>query len=101
MAITGWGNFRPLSGATADGRWELCERGSGACGGPIRPGKAGNFLRGIIGLAGLRMRARISACVIWAGASRRNTGRILTERYRGFRATCNSPSPQRIAAQAV
>ena len=29
----------------------------------------------------------------WAVASRRNTGRILTERYRGFRATCNSPFP--------
>jgi hypothetical protein len=24
MAITGWREFRPLSGATADGHWELC-----------------------------------------------------------------------------
>ena len=33
-----------------------------------------------------------------AVASRRNTGRILTERYRGFRATCNnSPYPLRPA----
>ena len=35
----------------------------------------------------------LTACDYVAVASRRNTGRILTERYRGFRATCNSPSP--------
>ena len=35
----------------------------------------------------------LTACDYVAVASRRNTGRILTERYRGFRATCNLPSP--------
>ena len=34
----------------------------------------------------------LTACDYVAVASRRNTGRILTERYRGFRATYNSPS---------
>jgi hypothetical protein len=43
----------------------------------------------------------LTACDYVALASRRNTGRILIERYRGFRATCNSPFPQRIAAQAL
>jgi hypothetical protein len=38
MAITGWREFPAFVGAAADGHWELCECGSGACGGPIRPG---------------------------------------------------------------
>ena len=42
-----------------------------------------------------------AACDYVALASRRNTGRILTERYRGFRATCNSPSPLRPAVMAI
>ena len=43
----------------------------------------------------------LTACDYVAVASRRNTGRILTERYRGFRATCNSPRAARFANGAV
>jgi hypothetical protein len=70
MAITEWRGISGLCrGATADGHWELCECGSGACGGPIRPGKAGtgNCLRGIIGpprRRGVGLRLRVGRSTI-------------------------------------
>ena len=113
------GDFRHFVTAITGGGWVLCEvkalsHGTkGQSNGYHRFGYCRrDRIRRLVGLYGYAVEAweggcacgvgpDLTACDYVALASRRNTGRILTERYRGFRATCNSRSPQRIAAQAV
>ena len=112
-------DFRHFVTAITGGGWVLCEvkvvsHGTkGQSNGYHRFGYCRrDRIRRLVGLYGCAVEgweggcacgvgSDLTACDYVAVASRRNTGRILTERYRGFRATCNSPSPLRPAVMAI
>ena len=78
---TGWRD-NPMR----DHRFGYCRRDRIRC----LVGLSGCAVKGWEGGCACGVRPDLTACDYVALASRRNTGRILTERYRGFRATCNS-----------
>ena len=104
------GDFRHFVTAITGGGWVLCEvkaLSHGTKGQSNGYHRFGYYrrdrIRRLVGLYGYAVEAweggcacgvgsDLTACDYVALASRRNTGRILTERYRGFRATYNSPS---------
>ena len=104
-------DFRHFVTAITGGGWVLCEvkaLSHGTKGQSNGYHRFGYYrrdrIRRLVGLYGCAVEgweggcacgvgSDLTACDYVAVASRRNTGRILTERYRGFRATCNSPSP--------
>jgi hypothetical protein len=103
-------DFRHFVTAITGGGWVLCEvkaLSHGTKGQSNGYHRFGYYrrdrIRRLVGLYGCAVEgweggclcgvgSDLTACDYVALASRRNTGRILTERYR-FRATCNSPFP--------
>src|SRR6476620_600629 len=106
-------DFRHFVTAITGGGWVLCEVKALSHGTKGQSNGYHRFdycrrdrIRRLVGLYGYAVEAweggcacgvgsDLTACDYVALASRRNTGRILTERYRHFRATCNLPSPLR------
>src|SRR3954452_24158660 len=103
-------DFRHFVTAITGGGWVLCEVKALSHGTKGQSNGYHRFdycrrdrIRRLVGLYGYAVEAweggcacgvgsDLTACDYVALASRRNTGRILTERYRGFR-TCNLPCP--------